>query len=172
MFAKTDIERYFNAEKSESLFFILVSLLGIATGLIFFFFMKTPFYQGAAIPSAGLGLLLGVVGFTVYKRSDMDRIRNVYAYDMNRSELKEIEIPRMKTVMKNFVFYRYTEIILVFTGMSLYFNCCGNTGRTFWNGFGLTLAIMSLIALIADYFAERRGKIYIRGLSSFINKMY
>ncbi len=172
MFSKTDIERYFNAEKSESLLFVGVGVLAVLSGLIFFFFIQTAFYRGAAIPLTGIGILLGVVGFTVYKRSDMDRIRNVYDYDMNRTELKEKEIPRMKTVMKNFVIYRYTEIILAVVGIVLYLNCGKNPTKIFWKGFGGALALMSLIALVADFFAERRGRKYSRGLASFINKIY
>ena len=91
---------------------------------------------------------------------------------MNRTELIEKEIPRMKIVMKNFVIYRYTEIALLLTGLALYFNCRNNPVKTFWNGFGMTLAAMSLVALVADFFAERRGKAYTRGLSSLIEKKY
>jgi hypothetical protein len=53
-----------------------------------------------------IGLLMGVAGFTVYNKSDKQRIQNVYAYDLNSAELKDKEIPRMQTVMKNFVVYR------------------------------------------------------------------
>ena len=68
MFVKTDIEKYFNAEKSESLLFVVVGLVALVTGLVFYFFLQSPFYKGSAIPLAGLGLILGLVGFTVYKR--------------------------------------------------------------------------------------------------------
>ena len=88
MFIKTDIEKYFNAEKAESWIFIAIGTAAIITAILFFFFLKTNFYKGAAIPLLLIGLLLGVVGYTVYKRSDDDRKRNVYAYDMNPSELK------------------------------------------------------------------------------------
>jgi hypothetical protein len=115
-----------------------------------------------------IGLLLDIIGYTVYKRSDSDRIRNVYAYDMNPSQLKNEELPRMKTVMKNFVLYRYTEIALALAGIGLFFYFRQNPDRFFWKGFGLTLAIMAVTALAADYFAEKRGKIYTKGIESFI----
>ena len=167
MFTKTDIEKYFNAEKSESLLFILIGIAGIITAISFFIFLKTNFYKGAAMPLLIIGLLLGVVGFTVYKRSDADRIRNVYAYDLNPSELKEKEIPRMKTVIKNFMIYRYVEIILALTGIGLFFYFKNNETQQLWKGFGLTLAIMTLVGLGADYFGEKRGKIYLDGLIQF-----
>jgi uncharacterized membrane protein YbhN (UPF0104 family) len=170
MFNKADIEKYFNAEKSESLLFLGIGVAGIIAAIIFFFVLKTSFYKGAAIPLILVGLLLGVVGFTVYKRSDGDRVRNVYAYDMNPGELKQKEIPRMKAVMKNFVVYRYVEIILALMGIGLFFYFKNNAAQQLWKGFGLALTIMALLALAADYFAEKRGHIYMNGLESFVNK--
>lgn len=170
MFSKTDIEKYFVAEKQESLLFLGIGVAGLITALIFFFFLKTPFYKGAAIPLVLIGLLLGVVGYTVYRRSDEDRVRNVYAYDMNPQDLKDKELPRMKVVMKNFVLYRYTEIALALLGLVLFVYFRTHENRYFWKGFGLTLFIMALTALFADYFAEKRGHIYIKGVESFVNK--
>jgi hypothetical protein len=170
MFTKTDIEKYFNAEKSESLLFLLIGIAGIIAAISFYFFIKTNFYKGAAIPLVLIGLLLGIVGFTVYKRSDADRIRVVYAYDLNPSELKQKEIPRMETVMKNFMIYRYIEIALAIAGIGLFFYFKNNIDQQFWKGFGVTLSLMALVALSADYFAEQRGAVYLKGLQSFVNK--
>lgn len=167
MFTKTDIEKYFTGEKSESLVFLCLGIAGIVAAVVFFFFCKTNFYKGAAIPSFVIGLLLTIVGYTVYKRSDGDRIRNTYAYDMKPVDLKEKEIPRMEKVMKSFILYRCVEIILAITGIALFVYFKNDDAKTFWKGLGLTLAIMALLALTADYFAEQRGKIYLKGLKEF-----
>ena len=164
MFTKTDIEKYFNAEKSESWVFMSIGIIGIIVAIVFFFGLKTNFYKGAAIPLLLVGLLLGTVGYAVYKRSDEDRIRNVYAYGMDPAQLQNKEIPRMETVMKNFVIYRYIEITLALIGIGLFFYFKNNEVQFFWKGFGLTLAIMALLALSADYFAEKRGHVYLNGL--------
>ena len=171
MFTKADIEKYFNAEKQESLLFMLIGVVGIIAALVFFFFLKTNFHKGAAIPFMLVGLLLAMVGYIVYKRSDDDRIRNVYAYDMNPSQLKEKELPRMQTVMKNFVIVRWVEIFLFLVGAALYVYFIRDFNNDFWRGLGLALAVMALIALTADYFAERRGKIYKKGIQSFTSKL-
>lgn len=171
MFTKADIEKYFNAEKSESGLFMTIGIAGIVLAVIFFFFLKTDFYKGISVPLAAVGLLLGIVGFTVYKRSDADRMRNVYAYDMNPSELKEKEIPRMKTVMKNFILYRWIEIILAAAGVGLYIFFIRDIRHDFWRGLGLGLAIMAITALAADYFAEKRGHVYLKGLRSFVKNL-
>lgn len=167
MFTKADIEKYFNAEKSESLLFLIIGIAAFIAAIGFLFFLKTNFFKGAAIPLIGIGLLLGIVGFTVYKRSDSDRIRNTYAYDMNPADLKEKEIPRMQTVMKNFVIYRWVEIVLALIGIGLFFFFKNNMDKEFWKGFGLALALMAILALFADYFAEKRGRNYFNGLTAF-----
>ncbi len=170
MFTKADIEKYFDGEKDESRVFLFLGVAALLTARFFVLYGTNRFYMGAAIPMAVIGLLLAVVGFTIYKRSDSDRIRNVYAYDMNPAELKEKEIPRMKTVMRNFIIYRYAEIILALLGIGLYIFFIRDFNNDFWRGFGLALAIMALIALTADYFAEQRGKKYLKGLVEFCKK--
>jgi len=169
MFTKTDIEKYFNAEKAESWVFMAIGITGIILAIVFFFFLKTNLYKGLAIPLASVGLLLGVVGYTVYKSSDQQRIVNVYAYDMNPDNLKNKELPRMKKVMKNFVIYRWVEIFLFLVGTGLYIYFIRDFYNDFWRGFGFALAIMALLALTADYFAEKRGHVYTKGIESFIS---
>ena len=170
MFTKADIEKYFTAEKQESLLFLCIGIAGIILAVVFWFVVKSPAYKGAAVPLLLVGLLLGVVGYTVYMRSDSDRIRNVYAYDLNPTELKEKEIPRMKVVMKNFVVYRYTEIGLAVIGLLLFFYFRNNSVQQFWSGLGIGLFCMALLALGTDFFAEKRGHVYMNGLDSFVHQ--
>lgn len=168
MFTKAAIEKYFTGEKQESLLFLGIGIAAIATALIFLLIIKTSFFNGMALPLLVLGIMLAIVGYTIYKRSDADRKRNVYAYDMNPSQLKEKEIPRMEVVMKNFVAYRYIEITLAAIGLFLCFYFNNKPAHSFWQGLGLGLSIMALLALGADYFAEQRGRIYLDGLKSFV----
>lgn len=167
MFTKGDIEKYFTGEKQESLLFILIGVAGVLAAMVFWFFLKTGFYRGAAIPLLLVGLLLAVVGFTVYLRSDDDRKRNVYAYDLAPADLKQKEIPRMELVMKNFVIYRWVELFLLLAGTGLYIYATRNGTGDFWRGLGAGLALMALLALTADYFAEKRGHVYLAGLKRF-----
>lgn len=170
MFNKADIEKYFVAEKQESLLFLCIGIAALILAVIFFFALKTAFYKGAALPLLLIGIIQIIVGYTVYTRSDSDRTRNVYAYDMNPGEFKIKEMPRMQAVNKNFAIYRYVEIALALTGLALIFIFKSNTEKTFWVGVGLTLAIQSLIMLGADFFAEKRAHIYTSGIESFIQK--
>jgi uncharacterized membrane protein len=172
MFTKTDIEKYFIAEKQESLLFLGIGITGIILALLFWFILKSPFYKGASVPLVLVGSLLGIVGYTVYMRSDSDRISNVYAYDMNPTELKEKELPRMQVVMKNFIIYRNTEIGLAVIGLLLFFYFRNNSIQQFWSGFGIGLFCMAILALGADYFAEKRGHVYMNGLESYVHQKH
>ena len=171
MFSKTDIEKYFIAEKNESLLFIIIGIAAIVLAIIFFFFIKTNWHKGAAIPFFIVGIMHLVAGYTVYQRSDADRRQNVYAYDMNTAALKTKEIPRMETVNKNFVIYRYTEIFLLLAGIFLFVYFRNDSTKAFWIGLGVALAIEAAISLGADYFAESRAKVYTKGLKEFTEKL-
>lgn len=170
MFAKTDIEKYFFAEKQESMLFLIIGVIAILLAITFFFFLKNNFYKGAAIPLLVVGLIQLIAGYAVYARSDEQRIDNVYAFDMNPGKLKNEELPRMKTVNKNFVTYRWVEIILLIVAIALLFYYKSNATKAFLFGIGITLAIQSALMLSADYFAEKRALIYTVQLERFLQK--
>jgi membrane associated rhomboid family serine protease len=171
MFSKTDIEKYFMAEKTFGLVFAIVGIAAVVAALLFYVALKTNFYKGAAIPLLLTGLLFGIAGFAVFKRSDADRLRNVYAFDMNPGELKEKEIPRMHKVMKNFVGLKYGEIVLVLVGISLFVYFRNDDTQLFWKGFGVALSVMALIAWGADSVAEKRADTYLKGLQQWVGAL-
>ena len=171
MFSKKDIENYFIAEKRESRLFMIMGIGGVFLALDFVFLFKAPLYKGMALPMAALGIILAIVGITVYNRSDRQRLDNMYAYDNNPLQLKNEELPRMRKVMKSFVLYRWIEIIFILIGAGLYIYFIRDFHHDFWRGFGFGLAFMAVLALPADYFAEKRGHLYTRGLESFSSNL-
>jgi len=171
MFTKTDIEKYFIAEKSQCLVFVCIGIAAVILSIVFFFFLKTNFYKGIALPLFLIAILQISVGYTVYKRSDGDRQRNTYAYDMNPAQLKNKEIPRMEKVLKNFVLYRWIEITLIIAAAILIFLYRSNPDKSFLYGLGIGLAIQAIIILGADSFADARAKIYTNGLKEFKQKI-
>jgi hypothetical protein len=170
MFTKHDIENYFLAEKQESLLFMVVGGLAIVLALAAWFYGKSGFYRGAAIPLLVIGLIQGIVGFTVYRRSDADRIRNVYAYDMNIDQLKNDELPRMQKVNKNFDIYFGIEVALAIVGAGLIIYFRRKPDFIYWYGFGVALLLQSIIMLAADYFAEKRADKYTAGIIEFLKE--
>ena len=171
MFSKTGIEKYFIAEKNESILFIIIGVATIVLAVIFFFFIKTNWHKGAAIPFFIVGIMHLGVGYTVYKLSDAHRQQNVYAYDMNPSALKTKEILRMEKVNTDFVILRYIEIILLIFGLGVFFYFKNVETKTFWVGLGFALAIEATLSLGADYFAQGRAQTYTNGLKEFTKNL-
>ncbi len=157
------IEKYFNAEKNESILFVLVGIFAIITAIYFLIKVKLPYYNGMSYPLIAVALIQIVVGSTVYFRSPKDIKRVNEIVTINKPKIQTDEIPRMHVVMKNFELYKWIEIILLLIGlgMFIYFN-----PSTLWKGIGLGLLIQSGFMLILDFFAESRGKVYLEYLNS------
>jgi hypothetical protein len=150
--------------------FVIIGIVAIVVGILFLVMMKTPLYKGIAIPIIAIGLIQSIVGFTVYARSDAQRKDIVYKMGMNPGAIKDVEIPRMETVMKNFAIYRWVEIVLLIAGIALFLLYKNINAKQLLFGVGIGLAIQSAIMLGADYFAEKRGGDYLRGLQTWIQK--
>lgn len=159
------IEKYFEAEKAESLLFILIGLAGILLAGYFLLKLKLPFYKGMAWPFIAIALIQLVVGTSVYFRSakDIERVNTMLKTDSMKIQTEEI--PRMETVMRNFVVYRWIEIGLILAGLLLFFS---SSPATFLRGLGLGLAIQSGFMLLLDFFAESRGIVYLQYLQHII----
>ena len=169
MLTKADIEKYFVAEKHESLLFVIVGLACMLLGIIFFTGLKTSFYKGAAIPLLLIGLLQALAGYVVYNKSDDQRISNVYAYDMNPDQLRNVEWPRIRKINKNFIALRAAEGLLCIAGIVIALLFRNLPLRQFWFGFGITLALQSAVLIVADSFAARRAAVYETLLGQFAN---
>lgn len=168
MFTKADAEAYFNAEKQESLLFIIIGITAIVAALLLFFYFKQGWGKGAAWPLLLVGLIQCVVGFSVYSRSDEQRKDIVYKMDMNTDALQKQEVPRMEKVMKNFVIYRYIEIVLLVVGLASFLFYRNQPEKAWWMGLGAALALQAGQMLLADGFAERRGSKYLKGMQQFL----
>ena len=160
--------KYFNGEKAESYVFILIGVIAFTIALYFFFALKTSFWKGVALPFIIVALLEFIVGYTIVTRSSKDSIR-VQTYMTNEPQKIQMdEIPRMKKVLSNFVIYRYVEIALIILGIVLMYSSMNDT---FWRGIGLGLFIQASIVLCLDFFAERRGHIYVVYLQELVEKI-
>jgi hypothetical protein len=159
------LEKYFYAEKYESIFFVLVGILAIAFAAYFLIKIKQPFYNGVAYPLIAIAFIQIAVGSSVYLRSPKDIVRVKEIVETNKSKIKTQEIQRMQVVMKNFIIYRWVEIVVLTAGMIvfLYFQ-----SSTFYKGFGLGLLIQAGFLLLLDFFAESRGAIYLEYLQTLI----
>ena len=159
------IVKYFTGERFESFLFLGLGILGFAIAIFFLFILKTSFLKGVAIPFLLVSFLEIVVGVTLIYRTPKDIIRvETYLAEKNEMIQKE-EIPRMEGVMRNFLVFRYTEITLIILGIILMY---GFRQNLLWNGIGLGLFVQSSVVLLLDFFAERRGEVYLAYLRTIV----
>ncbi|MDI9366013.1 MAG: hypothetical protein QM541_13735 [Flavobacterium sp.] len=176
MLTKNDIERYFIAEKSDARIFIIIGIVSVVIGILALLIYKSQAYKGAALPLIVIGLIQIIVGYATLKKCDVDRVRMVYAYDMNPSEIKSYELPRMNVVNKNFTTYRLLEIGLVIAGLMLvFYNSFFALPKykqaqeySFFYGLGIALAIEAVILLSTNFFAEKRAAKYTTQIKSYV----
>lgn len=159
---------YFNGEKTESYIILLLGVIALVLALYFIVSLKTPFWNGVAITFIVVSLLEIVVGFTIITRTPKDILRVETQIQQQPMHIKVHEIPRMEKVMSNFVLFRYIEILLIIVGIALMYS---SPNDTFLRGIGLGLFSQTSIVLILDFFAERRGYIYIEYLKEFIQQI-
>ena len=159
------ISKYFNAEKYESILFVLVGLTAIIFAAYFLVKIKQPFYNGMAYSLIIIALIQLTVGSTVYLRSPKDILRVNQILRTDKAKIHTEEIPRMTTVMKNFTIYKWIEIALIIVGVMMFFYF---EPMTVWKGVGLGLFIQASFMLVLDFFAESRGKTYLEYLQSLI----
>ena len=170
MLTKAGIEQYFVAQKQAGLVFLLIGLAAILVALASWFYYKTPFWRGAALPLLVIGLMQVAAGYIIYRQSDPLRISAVYALDMNPLQLKEQELPRMYSVQQRFNGYRVVQWILLGAGIGLLLLFRRNPDAAFWYGLGSTLALQAAVLLIIYYFAWERARIYTAQLESFVQQ--
>lgn len=152
------ISKYFNAERGESILFAVVGLAAIILASYFLIKIKQPFYNGMAIPLVLIAFIQLTVGTSVYFRSPKDILKVENMLSNDKEKIKTEEIPRMETVMKNFLFYRYVELVLMIAGLILMFTFKENE---FVKGIGIGLFIQAGLMLALDFFAEKRGHEYL-----------
>lgn len=155
------ITNYFNAEKSESIVFILVGSIAILIAIYFLFKLKESFFDGMAYPLIAVALIQIVVGSSIFFRSPKDIERVSLIIQTEKSRIQTEEIPRMEVVMKNFQIYHWIEIILIVIGMILFLFF---QQISIWKGVGLGLSIQAGFMLLLDFFAEKRGIEYLEFL--------
>ncbi|MFZ9387709.1 MAG: hypothetical protein ACO25B_07480 [Chitinophagaceae bacterium] len=167
MMTKAVIENYFSVEKKEGRSWISIGILAAITGLIYFFLLGTEFYRGAAGPLFIAGGWLVFTGYRVLQRADKERIRNIFAFDMNPDQLKNLELPLVKKRLRYLVILGGAAIFFLFSGAALYLYYIRDFSGDRWRGMGLALAAMALIFLMLVSFAWKRGNNYMRILEKW-----
>lgn len=169
MLTQTDIEKYFTTEKQVALAFMITGAVLIVLAIIAWL-LKTPLAKGMAVPAAVLGIILLLICAGVHKRTDELRISTVYAFTMNPGDLQTRELPRMQAVNSRFVWIKLAEAALIAAGIVMITLYRNQPQQQFWCGFGLALATIVTILLIADIFAAHRAAQYTRQIQNFLKQ--
>ncbi|MFM7483029.1 MAG: hypothetical protein ACKO2S_02095 [Burkholderiaceae bacterium] len=154
-----DLQRYFSAEKSESLLFVAVGILAI--GLAVWLWQDGYRLRSAAFPLIAIALIQLVVGGTVFLRTDGQVAAATTVLETAPAQLKHDELARMDTVMRNFNTYKIIEITLLGIGCGLILVMRSSDVAV---GIGQGLVIQSAFMLFLDLYAESRGEDYLRAL--------
>lgn len=147
---------------------LIICVISIIMAMVFLFGLKTNFFKGVAVVFLLLGVIEIIVGAVVYKRSDKDRLTQVYAYDMNPQKLKNEELPRIKKVNKTFVFLSYAEIVLGLAGLIVFLIFRNDPTKRFLCGISLGVFVQMIIIFSFDQVAAKRAMVYTKGLESFV----
>ena len=162
----TKIHDYFQAERNESLIFMIIGTAAIVCGFYFLLVINSKFFNGLSWPLIFIAIIQLFVGTIIYFRSPTDLKRVTNFAQNSPKNIRNLEIPRMEKVMTQFKLCRYIEMGLIVLGLVL-FLIASPTG--FWKGVGLGIIIQAGLMLIADSFAENRGQHYLKYLKASFN---
>jgi energy-converting hydrogenase Eha subunit C len=153
--------KYFQAEKAESLLFMLVGLVAIAIAI--WLWMHGHRLKAMAYPLVAIALIQLVVGGSVYFRTDAQVAQLTQQSKSEPKQFQQAETSRMQTVMKNFTLYKGIEMALVLIGMLmiLFFQRYDTAAAI-----GAGLVLQSAFMLCLDMFAEARGQDYLKALGT------
>jgi len=142
---------------------MVIGIVACSVGGMVMLGAGAPFYTGFAIPLAVFGMVQIMVGATVARRSDLQADELEKLLGESPAEFRELEQPRMAKVMRNFVRYKWAELVCILAGLALILL---NPETTFSKGLGVGLFAQGVVLLVFDYFAEKRGREY----AAFVNQ--
>ena len=155
------ISTYFNAERAESVVFIVAALLALAASVWCLLVLKQSFYFGMAISLATIAALQLIVGVTIYQRSPQDTARVQQMIQLEPDRLQSQEVPRMRVVMRNFKIYLGVELTLLILSL---FALTLITPGSLAQGLALGMALQAAFTAVLDLIATLRGGAYLSWL--------
>jgi hypothetical protein len=160
MITKTDIDKYFIAEKQTSLLLIILSITAIVVALVCWFVWKTQFCKGVTIALSVLALVQFIFSYKNYLSYDKQRINAVYAFDMNPTEIKLKETPRAMQYLKATQTKRYVYMALFIVGAIMFFYFKSKMDKHFLVGLGFATLLFTFILISIHYFSEKKTAHY------------
>lgn len=165
------IDNYFNVEKLGGLLISLIGITAFFGASYFLFFAAAPdlFYKGMAWPLLIVAFVQVGVGVFIYWRSPRDIKRVETYFHTQPDKLITDELPRIKKVFKDFVFYVRIQVTLCVVGVFMIIFTHSTSDLLM--GIGVGLLVQGGIMLMFDYLAERRAGEYCRSLEQAIEQL-
>ncbi len=156
------VNQYFNGEVFQCTIGIIAAVIFIILALYLFFVVKTQYAKGFGYPSFIISVLVLIICASVVKRSPAD-IKRVNSFVQNEPDkIRTIELPRIQKVMRNFKVIEFVEIGLALLSLLAFFII----KNEMWKGVSLGALALSILMFLFDFFAEKRGKVYLDFLQS------
>lgn len=151
-----EMQHYFRGEKAESGALLFVTLALLLAGLALAFYVRQPFTRGLGAVLIAAALIGGVVGTTVYFRTDKQVADLTSLYQSNRGEFTRVEGGRMDTVVASFRFYRLMYTLAGVVALIL----ISLTKSPGLHGLAVGLFIFAAMGFTIDHYAEERARWY------------
>lgn len=169
MLSRTELERYFSAEKQIGLIFIVFSILAIAIAAYLYFVKQTDLLKGFSIPVLLLGILFLMQGRNLHSRADGLMAANVQAFESKSGDIRDKELPRIKKVLDDIAGYRLVEIGLFAAAALLAFYLRSKRpDLDFVYGLALSLAITALCSHGLNFMVKKPARDYAQKVESFV----
>lgn len=147
---------YFRGEKAESGALLLVTLALLLAGLALAFWVRQPFTRGIGAVLLAAALIGGVVGATVYLRTDRQVAELTSLYESDRGEFTRVEGGRMDTVVASFRLYRIMYTVAGVIALIL----VSLTKHPGLHGLAVGLFLFAAMGFTIDHYAEERARWY------------
>ena len=161
---KDQIVRYFQAEKSASVLFVLAATLAVLISI--FLINSANEYRWMAAPLLAIALLQAVAGSTVLLRTNQQVARLTDQLDSDPLDYRAQELARMTTVQSSFRLYRAIEVAVLLGGVALTY---GLRSRLSWYAVGIGCIAQGALMLVFDLIAEHRAEVYVEHIQRLVS---
>jgi phosphate/sulfate permease len=151
-----DMHLYFRGEKAESGALLLVTLALLVAGLALAVWVRQPFTRGLGAVLLVAALIGGVVGATVYLRTNRQVAQLTSLYESNSGEFARAEGGRMDTVVASFRLYRIMYTLAGVVALIL----VSLTRNPMLHGVAVGLFLFAAMGFTIDHYAEERARWY------------
>ncbi len=160
------IQKFYNAQKAQSLLFFILGSLATVLAICLLITDSSRVFFGFAIPFFCFGITQIILGFKTYIKTNSERQFVMLAAKENTQQIITIEIPRINKILtdynrKNYFFLGLNALSIVL------FTIFSNTPMV--KGIGLALFVQSLIHISSLYFENNRSQIYFKWLNDYYN---